>query len=60
LPSPEPGFYKDRASRITIPQSIAWRLFTKGIDPESARDKVSLAGDIALAKHVLRLVAIVD
>jgi uncharacterized protein (TIGR03083 family) len=47
------------ASHITIPQSIAWRLFTKGIDPESARGKVSIAGDIALAEHVLQLVAIV-
>jgi uncharacterized protein YaiI (UPF0178 family) len=42
-----------------IPQSIAWRLFTKGIDRESARAKVTITGDIALAEHVLELVAIV-
>jgi uncharacterized protein (TIGR03083 family) len=47
------------ASHIIIPQSIAWRLFTKGIDRESAHAKVTMTGDIALAEHVLELVAIV-
>jgi len=47
------------ASQIVIPQSIAWRLFTKGIDRESARAEVKITGDIALAEHVLHLVAIV-
>jgi hypothetical protein len=42
-----------------IPQSIAWRLFTKGIDRESARAKVTMTGDKTLAEHVLQLVAIV-
>jgi len=46
-------------SHVIIPQSIAWRLFTKGIHRESARAKVTIIGDIALAEHVLRLVAIV-
>jgi uncharacterized protein (TIGR03083 family) len=47
------------ASHITIPQSIAWRLFTKGIDRESARAEVTITGDVALAEPVLQLVAIV-
>jgi uncharacterized protein (TIGR03083 family) len=47
------------ASHIMIPQSIAWRLFTKGIDRESARTRVTISGDKALAEHVLQLVAIV-
>lgn len=47
------------ASHIIIPQSIAWRLFTKGIDRESARAQLTLFGDQALAEHVLQLVAIV-
>ena len=47
------------ASHIIIPQSIAWRLFTKGIDRESARARVTITGDVALAEHVLELVAIV-
>lgn len=47
------------ASHIIIPQSMAWRLFTKGIDRESARAIVTITGDVALAEHVLELVAIV-
>jgi hypothetical protein len=47
------------ASHITIPQSIAWRLFTKGIDRGSARAKLTIIGDLALSEHLLQLVAIV-
>jgi uncharacterized protein (TIGR03083 family) len=46
-------------SHIIIPQSVAWRLFTKGIDRAFARAKVTITGYIALAEHVLELVAIV-
>jgi uncharacterized protein (TIGR03083 family) len=44
---------------IIIPQSIAWRIFTKGIDRETARSQVTMSGDKGLATHVLQLVAIV-
>jgi uncharacterized protein (TIGR03083 family) len=47
------------AAHIIIPQSLAWRLFTKGIDRESARAQITISGDRALAEHVLQLVAIV-
>lgn len=47
------------ASHITIPQTIAWRIFTKGVDFQSARDQVTIIGDNALAEHTLKLVAIV-
>jgi hypothetical protein len=47
------------ASHIIVPQSIAWRIFTKGIDRESARAQVTISGDKTLAEHVLQLVAIV-
>ncbi len=47
------------ASHIIIPQSIAWRLFTKGIDRESARAGVTISGDKAIAEPIFRLVAIV-
>jgi uncharacterized protein (TIGR03083 family) len=47
------------AAHIMIPQSIAWRIFTKGIDRGSARAKVTITGDKTLAEHVLQLVAIV-
>jgi uncharacterized protein (TIGR03083 family) len=47
------------ASRVAIPQSIAWRLFTKGIDRASARAQLTITGDAALAEHILELTAIV-
>lgn len=47
------------ASHIVIPQSIAWRIFTKGIERESARSQVVITGKKELPEHVLQLVAIV-
>ena len=47
------------ASRVTIPQDLAWRLFTKGIDPESARPQIEIQGHRDLGENVLRLTAIV-
>jgi uncharacterized protein (TIGR03083 family) len=47
------------AAYIVIPQAIAWRVFTKGIDRETAHAQVKIRGDESLAGHVLRLVAIV-
>ena len=47
------------SARIEIPQAIAWRVFTKGIDRESARAQVRIEGDSALAETVLELTAIV-
>ena len=44
-------------ARVTIPQEIAWRVFTKGIDRDSARTQITIEGD--LANHVLELTAIV-
>src|SRR6266705_4720416 len=43
------------AAHVTIPQSIAWRIFTKGIDPGAARLQTNVIGNIALGEHVLRL-----
>jgi uncharacterized protein (TIGR03083 family) len=47
------------ASCVTIPQTLAWRLFTKGIDRDSARAEVEITGSRDLGEHVLRLTAIV-
>lgn len=47
------------AARVTIPQEIAWRVFTKGIDRDSARAQIKIEGDPHLANHVLDLTAIV-
>jgi uncharacterized protein (TIGR03083 family) len=46
-------------SETTIPQEIAWRIFTKGIDREFAAAQVSVIGDRQLGLHVLRMVSII-
>jgi uncharacterized protein (TIGR03083 family) len=46
-------------AHAVIPQSIAWRVFTKGIAVEEARALSRLEGDPALATRLLRLTAIV-
>jgi uncharacterized protein (TIGR03083 family) len=47
------------SARVTIPQEIAWRVFTKGIDRDSARAQIEIEGDPHLATHILELTAIV-
>jgi len=47
------------AVRATIPQEIAWRIFTKGIDRDLAREQVKIEGDQRLGNLVLELTAIV-
>ena len=48
-----------QASETTIPQDIAWRIFTKGIDRQSAETQVTVSGHPELARHVLGMVAII-
>ena len=48
------------AAETIIPQEIAWRIFTKGIDRASAESQVKIAGDAALALPVLGMVSIVS
>lgn len=43
-----------------IPQEIAWRIFTKGIDRASAQSQVKVTGEAALGLHVLSMVSIVS
>lgn len=47
------------SATIAIPEAIAWRVFTKGIDRAAALAQSSIAGDCALAEHLLKLTAIV-
>ena len=47
------------AARVTIPQEIAWRVFTRGIDRDAARKQVSIEGDLALGERILRLTAVI-
>jgi hypothetical protein len=47
------------ACRVTIPQELAWRVFTKGIDRDSARAQIAIEGNRDLGERVLHLTAIV-
>jgi uncharacterized protein (TIGR03083 family) len=47
------------ASRVTIPQELAWRIFTKGIDRDSARAQITVEGNRHFGDKVLQLTAIV-
>ena len=49
----------DAASETSIPQEMAWRLFTKGISRDVAAQQVRVSGDADLGRHVLRMIAIV-
>jgi uncharacterized protein (TIGR03083 family) len=47
------------AAQVTIPQEIAWRIFTKGIDRDSAGAQIKVHGDPHLGHLVLELTAVV-
>jgi hypothetical protein len=46
-------------ARTSIPQAIAWRVFTKGIARDEARSHAAISGDEALGNAVLGMTAIV-
>jgi uncharacterized protein (TIGR03083 family) len=43
---------------VTIAQDLAWRLFTKGVDPVEAREQIRIDGDQQIAAPVARMVTI--
>lgn len=49
----------EAASKVTIPQEIAWRIFTKGIDPASAAAQTRVEGNAQLGLPILTMKAIV-
>jgi uncharacterized protein (TIGR03083 family) len=49
----------EKISDTTIPQGIAWRIFTKGIAPEEARTQVQATGNEAVGLHILNMISIV-
>jgi uncharacterized protein (TIGR03083 family) len=55
VPTSAGGF----AAKVTVPQELAWRLFTKGIDRSSARAQLEIDGDRDLGEKILDLTAIV-
>jgi hypothetical protein len=48
-----------KAAEVTIPQEIAWRIFTKGIHRDEASSQLQFRGDAALALHILTTIAII-
>ncbi len=49
----------DQVSRTAIPQEIAWRIFTKGISRDAARDQVQVSGDSKVGLHILGMLSII-
>jgi uncharacterized protein (TIGR03083 family) len=49
----------DKISEVTIPQEIAWRIFTKGISPAEAATQAQVTGDEAVGLHILKMISIV-
>ena len=48
----------EAAATVEIDQDTAWRLFTRGMEPETARRRVQFAGDRALCEPFLATVSI--
>lgn len=46
------------AAVVTLSDDAAWRLFTKGLKGEAARERVAIAGEGALGEPALRALAI--
>ena len=57
------GFCREMPERVAcavrLPQEIAWRVFTKGIGRDSARELIGIEGDQHLSGGILGLTAIV-
>ena len=49
----------EKISETTIPQEIAWRIFTKGMALDEARAQVKVTGDATIGLHILRTISIV-
>lgn len=49
----------EKISETTVPQEIAWRIFTKGIAAEEARSQVQISGDKTVGAHILKMISIV-
>jgi len=49
----------ETVSETTIPQEIAWRIFTKGIRQEEAVEHVRVTGDTEIGLRILKMISIV-
>jgi hypothetical protein len=46
-------------AEASIPQELAWKLFTKGLSPEAAEKCLTFLGDAGLTAQLTKVVAIV-
>jgi uncharacterized protein (TIGR03083 family) len=51
--------FGEKISETIIPQEIAWRIFTKGIDQQTVRPQIDVNGDPRIGLHILSMLAIV-
>jgi uncharacterized protein (TIGR03083 family) len=47
------------AAQVTVPQDLAWRVFTRGIDRDSAKSRIEIRGNRDLAERIVDLTAVV-
>jgi uncharacterized protein (TIGR03083 family) len=55
--APEP--LPDTSAEVVLDGDIAWRLWTRGVDPQDARHRITVHGDPDLAGAVLHMVSII-
>lgn len=53
------GVEQEPVAVVTLDEDTAWRLFTKGIDREAVRERLTVEGDVALSAPLLDAVAII-
>lgn len=46
------------ACSVEIAGEIAWRIFTKGISKENAKEKIQMSGSVSLGEHILSMLAV--
>jgi hypothetical protein len=51
--------HAEPAAEVILPQDIAWRVFTKGIDREKALAQAVIRGDALLASPIFATTAII-
>jgi hypothetical protein len=46
-------------AEVIVDEDVAWRIFTKGLSKDEAREKVTIVGDQSLGAKVLDVVSII-
>lgn len=53
------GRIENADARVTLADDLAWRLFTRGMDPALAKEQMKFAGDPSLGEKLLEMTAII-